>query len=52
MIIDNGGKIFELLPIEKPQGNYIILEGACARSKSLIIIHNTPPEGIKLGRGH
>jgi len=30
MIIDiNNGRTIEMLPLEKPLGNYIILEGAC-----------------------
>ena len=29
MIIDENGKTIEMLPLEKPMGNYIILEGAC-----------------------
>ena len=41
-----------MLPLEKPEGNYMILEGACLRSKSVMIIKNVPHEGIKLGRGH
>ncbi len=41
-----------MLPLEKPEGNYIILEGACDKSKSVMIIKNVPSEGIKFGRGH
>jgi hypothetical protein len=52
MIIDVDDKKIEMLPLEKPNGNYIILEGACEKSKSVMIIQNIPPEGIKLGRGH
>ncbi len=52
MIIDMENKLVEMLPIQKPQGNYLILEGACEKSKSVIIIQNVAPEGIKLGRGH
>ena len=40
------------MPIEKPKGNYIILEGACEKTKSVMMIQNIPTEGIKLGRGH
>jgi hypothetical protein len=29
MILNIDGKEKELLPINKPQGNYLILEGAC-----------------------
>lgn len=29
MIIDVNEKKIEMLPLEKPVGNYIILEGAC-----------------------
>lgn len=42
----------DLLPIEKPQGNYVILEGACEKTKSVMMIQNVPQDGIKLGRGH
>lgn len=52
MIIEENSKTIEMLPLEKPLGNYIILEGACEKSKSVMIIQNVPPEGIKLGRGH
>jgi pSer/pThr/pTyr-binding forkhead associated (FHA) protein len=41
-----------MLPIEKPKGNYLILEGACEKSKSVMIIQNVALDGIKLGRGH
>ena len=30
----------------------MILEGACDKEKSVIMIQNIPMEGIKLGRGH
>jgi hypothetical protein len=46
------GRTIELLPIEKPKGNYIILEGACEKTKSVMMIQNVPNDGIKLGRGH
>jgi hypothetical protein len=46
------GKIIEMLPIEKPKGNYMILEGACEKTKSVMMIQNVPESGIKLGRGH
>jgi len=29
MVIDINGDLKEMLPIEKPKGNYLILEGAC-----------------------
>jgi hypothetical protein len=51
MILDINGQMKELLPIEKPQGDYLILEGACDKEKSVIMIQNIG-EGIKLGRGH
>ena len=44
--------MIELLPIDKPTGNYVILEGACEKTKSVMMIQNVPNEGIKLGRGH
>lgn len=52
MIVEVGGKNRELLPIEKPQGNYLILEGACEKTKSVMMIQNVAQSGIKLGRGH
>lgn len=45
-------KVIEMLPIEKPKGNYLILEGACEKTKSVMMIQNVPEGGIKLGRGH
>jgi pSer/pThr/pTyr-binding forkhead associated (FHA) protein len=44
--------MIEMLPIEKPKGNYLILEGACEKTKSVMMIKNVPEGGIKLGRGH
>jgi hypothetical protein len=52
MVIDISGDLKEMLPIEKPKGNYLILEGACEKSKSVMIIQNVALDGIKLGRGH
>lgn len=52
MIIDVDGEHKELLPIEKPEGNYLILEGACDKVKSVMLIQNISSNGIKLGRGH
>lgn len=46
------GKHRELLAIEKPKDNYLILEGISDKTKSLVVIHNVPEEGIKLGRGN
>ena len=52
MILDINGSMKELLPIQKPLGDYLVLEGACEKEKSVIIIQNIPNDGIKLGRGH
>ena len=52
MVIETEDELKELLPIEKPKGNYIILEGACEKVKSVMMIQNVPTDGIKLGRGH
>jgi len=30
----------------------MILEGACEKTKSVMVIKNVPEGGIKLGRGH
>jgi pSer/pThr/pTyr-binding forkhead associated (FHA) protein len=30
----------------------VILEGACEKTKSVMMIQNVPVDGIKLGRGH
>lgn len=42
----------EMIGVEKPTGNYLILESACEKEKSIMVIQNTPEEGIKIGRGH
>lgn len=52
MIIETGETDVELLPIQKPKGDYMILEAACEKSKSVMLIQNLGTEGIKLGRGH
>lgn len=52
MIIEANNQQRELLPIDKPEGNYLILEGACEKTKSVMLIQNVPADGIKLGRGH
>ena len=52
MVIDVDGENCEMLPVKKPKGNYLILEAACEKSKSFMMIQNIPFEGIKLGRGH
>lgn len=53
MKADNG-KIYnkELITLDRPQGTYLIFEGACEKEKSIMVIQNTPEGGIKLGRGH
>ena len=52
MIIETGENSLELLPIQKPKADYLILEAACEKSKSVMMIQNLNHEGIKLGRGH
>lgn len=52
MIIDTNQAQLELLPIQKPKGNYMILEAACQKTKSVMLIRNPGQDGIKLGRGH
>jgi hypothetical protein len=52
MIVESNKIQRELLPIEKPLSNYLILEGACEKVKSVMLIQNVPACGIKLGRGH
>lgn len=42
----------ELLPISKPKEDYLILEGACDKTKSVMMIQNIPENGIKLGRSN
>jgi hypothetical protein len=42
----------ELISLDRPQGTYLIFEGACEKEKSIMVIQNTPEGGIKLGRGH
>lgn len=52
MIIESKNQQRELMSIEKPEGNYLVLEGACEKTKSVMLIQNVPTDGIKLGRGH
>jgi hypothetical protein len=51
MVIDANGRQIEMLPIHRPTDNYVILEGACDKTQSVMLIQN-PGDGIKLGRGH
>jgi pSer/pThr/pTyr-binding forkhead associated (FHA) protein len=51
MIVESGCGRRELLPIEKPQGSYLVLEGACEKENSVIVVQNVPEGGIILGRG-
>lgn len=41
------------MPITKPQKtSYIILEGITEKANNLMVIHNVPTEGIRMGRSH
>jgi hypothetical protein len=42
----------EMIGVDKPTGNYLILQSACEKEKSIMVIQNTPEEGVKIGRGH
>ena len=42
----------ELISLERPEGSYLIFEGACEKEKSIMVVQNTPEGGIKMGRGH
>lgn len=50
--IEKAGVEYELLPIEKPKGDHIILEGISDKANNMMVIQNVSAEGIKLGRGH
>lgn len=38
------GKVYnkELITLDRPQGTYLIFEGACEKEKSIMIMQNTP----------
>ena len=40
------------MPIEKPTGQHLMLEGISDKANNMMVIQNIPGEGIKLGRGH
>jgi hypothetical protein len=38
-----GGKYTkEMIGVDKPTGNYLILQSACEKEKSIMVIQNTP----------
>lgn len=41
----------ELMPIEMPKGEHLILEEVDLKCDTLICIENIPEEGIRMGRG-
>ena len=49
-VMRNG--LHELLKIDRPHGNYMIIEECSKQRKDLIVLHNIPSDGIKIGRGH
>jgi hypothetical protein len=40
------------MPIERPSGQYIMLEGVSDKANNMMVIQDIPKGGIKLGRGH
>ena len=50
--IDRGEKTFELMPIQLPKGDHIILEEVQVKNSCLILIEDIPQEGIRMGRGN
>jgi hypothetical protein len=40
------------MPIEKPPGHHLMLEGISEKANNMMVIQNVPHDGIKLGRGH
>jgi hypothetical protein len=50
--IEKNGVEYELMPIEKPMGQHLMLEGVSEKANNMMVIQNIPPDGIKIGRGH
>ena len=40
------------MPIEKPVGLHLMLEGVSDKANNMMVIQNIPADGIKIGRGH
>jgi len=42
--VSSGGNRFtkEMIGVDKPTGNYLILQSACEKEKSIMVIQNTP----------
>lgn len=39
---DNRNAFLEMIVVEKPKKNYLILESVCDKEKSIMVIQNTP----------
>ena len=50
--IEKDSQEHELMPIEKPTGQHIMLEGISEKANNMMVIQNIPNDGIKIGRGH
>jgi pSer/pThr/pTyr-binding forkhead associated (FHA) protein len=50
--VDKDGETFELLPIERPVGDHLMLEGVSDKANNMMVIQNMPVDGIRIGRGH
>lgn len=50
--IEKNGVVHELLAIERPKGEHLMLEGISEKSNNMIILSKIPQEGIVLGRGN
>lgn len=51
-LIEKGGKVHELMPIQLPEGEHLILEEIDIRCSTLLCIENIPVDGIRVGRGN
>ena len=50
--IRRGKRTFELMPIDIPKGEHIILEEVEVKNSCLICVEDIPVEGIRMGRGN
>lgn len=50
--VEKNGVEYELLPIERPTGPHLMLEGISEKANNMMVLQNIPPDGIKIGRGH
>jgi hypothetical protein len=50
--VEKNGVEYELLPIERPTGPHLMLEGISEKANNMMVLQNIPADGIKIGRGH